>query len=293
MGSDGVAEQVGQHGALQVEQTLGHAVVGGHTQFLAVQVVGRKAALQGRRDAKAIGTEHRLGNQIQCLALHLCRHRLQRVAARTGEVAQRAQATNVAHQHTHGAEGVAQRVRQRTAQHGVVFVAGQHARFLALKKVACDGQTLGGKSDGVGAQVPLNGFWVQAKSVVFVAAVGQQGLVAARGNALQFGICIGRRDVGRKGAVGVLDGPVVVRPQRGLKGHARACAGRRQVDGAVLHDRATGAIGLGEFGVGQLLFGVDPRRAKVVAQPQGVANFVHHGVFQIRQHKLLRGHVTG
>ena len=88
--------------------------------------------------------------------------------------------------------------------------------------------------------------------------------------------------------VGVLDGPVVVGPERGLERHAAAAApGRGRLIGVVFHHRAGGAVGARELRVGQLLLRC--RRARRGSCGAGRARGRPRAcrVLQVVEHELL------
>ena len=201
-------------------------------------------------------------------------------------VAQGAHAADLAREHIGGAAHVAQRIEHRAAQHRVVVVLLEGARLLALQQVTRDGHALARKGQHVGTQVHLQGLRVDAQRVVFVGAIGQQRLGAARRDPGEFEFFLLRR----QGTVGVLDGPIVIGAQGVVEGGALGLArdaGRGQVDRRVLHHRTGQAVGGREHRVAQLLFAVNARGAEVVAQPERVAHLVHGGVLEVVVDELL------
>ena len=287
----GVAHQLVQQRALQVEHALREREIGGHRhaapeRVAALLEVGCEAPLQGRRHREAVGRKQAARQLRQRLALRADRHRLQRVAARTGEVAQGAHTADLARQHADRAGRVVDRIAERAAQHGVILVRRQRPRFLALEQVARDRQALHSEGQRVAAQVEHQGVRVDAEAVVFVGTERQFRLAAARGNALELG-ALAALAIGCDGLVSVFDGPVIVRAEGGLKRCDHRVAGARQVHRRVLHHRARQGMVAGEFRVGQLRVGVDARSAEVVAQAKRVANLVHRHVLQVVEHELL------
>ena len=289
-----VAHQLRQQRALHAEDHRGDRIVGGAGVAIAehgggaVGVVGSQLALQRRRERKSVCCQHAARQHIERLALLRRADRQQRVAAAARVVAQRAHAADLARQDAGRTSRVAHGITDRTAQHRIVGIGLQRPCLLACQQIARDRNPLLGKGHRVGAEVEHQRLGIDAEEVVFVGAVGQLRLGAARGDALQLGLLLIRGDR----LVGVLDGPVIVGAEHGLERRAARLARTRQVDRRVLHHRAGQAIGGGEAWVGELAVGIDQRRAEVVAQAQRVADFVHRHIDQIVDDELL-GFGTG
>ncbi|EWS57824.1 hypothetical protein Y694_04242 [Methylibium sp. T29-B] len=290
-----VAHQLVQHIALQFEHRADQRVIGGDLRLAAEDRVGalceigRQPALQGRREADAVGRQQAARQRVERQALLRGRQRLQRVSPAARRITQRPHAADLARQHGRGTAQIAQRIADRAPQHRVVAARRQRAPLLARQQVARDREALAGEGHRIVAEVELQRLGVDAQRVVLVGAVGQLGFGAAGGDARQFGRLVGRGER----LVAVLDGPVVVGTERGLERHAAGLAGRRQVDGGVLHHRAGQRMVGGEGRVGQLRLAVDPGGTEVVAQPQRVADLVHRHVLQVGQHVGLGVEAAG
>ena len=289
---DAVAQQLAQHATLQLddlrcEREVGcaHRLAAEH-RVGALLVVDRELALQGRRDTDAVGREEARREHRQCGALLVGWHRQQRIAASAGVIAQRAHAADLARQHAGDTAHVAQRIRHRAAQHRIVFVGRELARFLARQQIARDVEALARERNDVGAEVELQRLGIDAEEVVFIGAVRQCRLAAAPCDLRELRVLM----LGGERLVGVLDRPVIVGPERRVERRALAIArhaGPGEIDRRVFHHRAGDAVRGGEHRVGELLVGVDARRAEVVAQPERVAHLVHRHVFQIVVNEFL------
>ena len=233
--------------------------------------------------------QHPAGDEVQRRTLIGAGHRLQRVSARLGKVAQRAHAADLAQHDAGGPRGVAHRVAQRAAQAGIVLARLEHPRLLALEQVQCDVEALARKGQRVAAQIELQRLGVQAEKIVLVGGKGQAGLAAAAGQARQLGRLVGLGP----GRVAISNRPEVVFAQQGLERRRCGLAGCCQVDRQILHHRARQGVAAGELRVGQFGVRQQPGGAEVVAQPKGVADLMHRRVLEVVAHELPRLRAVG
>ena len=285
-----VAHQLAEQGSLQAQHHADDRIVGGARSGAARQSlatlgkVGSQLALQGRRQAERVAGQDAPRQHVERAPLRRGGHRLQRVAPAARMVTQRAHAADLARQDAGRAAGVADRIVDRASQHRVVEIRTQRAILLTRDQLAHDGQALLGEGNRVVAQVHLQRLGVDAERVVLVGCEGEQRLAAAPGDALKFGLLVGRRDR----FVEVLDGPVVVLAERRLERRTASLARARKVDRQVLHHRTRQRVAGCVLAIGDLALVEGARGAEVVAQAQRVADLVHRHVEQVVEHELLR-----